>query len=321
MQVSTNEPSQDEPLIVDHGDGTPPPVEDDASVAALPENDAAAEPSEAAQSDPGDEQKQLALARGWVDKDKFKGRASDWVGADEYNRRHDQFMPFVKADNRRLREEIRIEREERQRMGSEMAELRKHYQDQQEASRTMQVQTLLAQKAQAESEGDWQSANKIGDQLLDMKLEQKIALPRQKQQPQPVQLDPVVMRTLEDFTADNPVFADKQAQTYLAVAAKQLAEAGTPLRGRELLDEAAELAQQLFPTKFKQPQRRPAMAEMNGAPARSNGAVRTWADLKQDEAKKQEDFLITAFPKLDAKALNAMKQKLLKELPATAFRR
>jgi hypothetical protein len=51
---------------------------------------------------------------------------------------------------------------------------------------------------------------------------------------------------IDDFVADNPAFADEDKKVYLAVAAKQLAEANTPKRGRELLDEAAELAQTCF---------------------------------------------------------------------------
>src|SRR4051812_37274043 len=143
-----------DPLIVDHGDGKPTPAENDPVIEAAAESDAPPE-EQSAQSDPSDEQKSLALTRSWVEKQKFHGKQSDWIDADAYNQRYEQIMPVVTRENRRMREEMRTEREERQRMATELADLRKRDEERQEASRTIHYQTLTAQKLQAQQDQDW----------------------------------------------------------------------------------------------------------------------------------------------------------------------
>src|SRR5438093_1690521 len=99
MDVSPNSSEElVQPQIIDHGDGNSAIVEDDAAVATPAEGDAAAEPSEAAQSGAAGESEQLARTRGWVEKDKWKG--GGWVDAGAFNERYEQVMPHLSRENR-----------------------------------------------------------------------------------------------------------------------------------------------------------------------------------------------------------------------------
>ena len=286
---------------------------------AAPDDQAAV--SEPPQSDAEREQEKLARQRGWVAREEWRGKPSDWVDAQTYNRRSEQITPFIAKQAKQLRAELQ-ERDRRiAEQEARLAILEKQAQEQAQAAEIIQFQTLQAQKIQAEQEGNYELANKLGNQLLDLKIA-KVAPKAPAQEPQ--RPDQNVVNLMNEFFADNPTFKDQRMQIYLAREAKALAEAsGGQLRGRELLDEARDEVMRRYADKFKQPQRRPAMAEMNGAPSRNNSAQRSWADLKPEEARKQEDFIRTtpAFAKLDDKGKARVRASILNDLPASAFRR
>jgi hypothetical protein len=142
----------------------------------------------------------------------------------------------------------------------------------------------------------------------------------QAAKPNQPQFDQNLKRIEDDFIADNPIFKEPEMYEALTEAALLARGAGSQLQGREFLDKLKNKVERWYPDKFTTP-RRPAMAEMGGAPGRASVNGRTWADLKPDEAAKQDEFIRTAFPKMDQKGLSAAKNRLLKELPASAFRR
>src|SRR3954465_6527050 len=137
MEVGTNQLDPNEPVIIDHGDGTPAVVEDDASIAAPAEGDAASS-GDPEQSSAAGEQEELARTRGWVEKQKWKG--GGWVDASAFNDRYEQVMPHLSCENRRVREEMRARDTEIAQMRAELSDMRKRDEERQEASRTIHVQ-------------------------------------------------------------------------------------------------------------------------------------------------------------------------------------
>jgi len=47
-----------------------------------------------------------AKAMGWSPKDEFRGDPDRWVDAETYVRRGEEFIPFLRANNKKLEEEL-----------------------------------------------------------------------------------------------------------------------------------------------------------------------------------------------------------------------
>ncbi len=47
-----------------------------------------------------------ALAMGWIPEEKFRGDKAKWVDAETYVERGQTYLPFIKAENRKLQEKL-----------------------------------------------------------------------------------------------------------------------------------------------------------------------------------------------------------------------
>jgi hypothetical protein len=243
------------------------------------------------------------------------------VPAEVYNQRHEQIMPFVTRENRELRKEISTRDQQLADAMARIGALEKAQSEQQQVREQIQVQTLLSAKAQAESEGDFQRANQIGNELLDLKI--KGATPAPAQAPQP-KFDHVTAGVLQEFADENPTVKDPTVAARLYREVKTLREGGmpadTPDEKRAVLNMAFAL---MNGTSAPQQRRASPMAEMNGSPRVAPNRARTWADLKPEEARRQEQFIRSTpqYRNFDEKQLAKVRAETLANMPASAFRR
>ena len=92
-------------------------------------------------------------------------------------------------------------------------------------------------------------------------------------------------------------------------------QAGSPLSGAEMLEEAKDRIRREYPERFTRP-RAPAMAEAGGNNGNARGNTRTWSDLKPEAQQELEKFM--------AQNPGVTKAGLLKrcaEQPSEYFRR
>lgn len=271
----------------------------------------------------GERDRALAISRGWVDKDKWKGYGK-WVDAKSFNERYEHVMPVVQKENERLRQELKQRDENYAQLRAEMDELRRDREEQRKTAATIQLQTLQAQRNAAMSDGDFERANQLADQITDLRVAEKMPAPAQQQRKAPEQapVDPYVKETLINFVRANPTFhpqRNPRAIVLLTAEAKTLQEAaGGGLPAGELLEMAKTRVEKLYPEMFAR-SRGPAMAEMGGAPSRASGNKRTWSDLTPEAQKRHQTF-IESTPELKGMKADEARAGILQFAPASDFR-
>lgn len=62
--------------------------------------------TEGAESEPNPEMEARALKMGWTPKDRFRGDPENFVDAEEFVRRGEEFLPFLKSNNKALQKEL-----------------------------------------------------------------------------------------------------------------------------------------------------------------------------------------------------------------------
>ena len=292
---------------------TPNPDPNDAATAGAE----ADQPSSAGGDDDAEETAHSALAksRGWVEEKDWKGKGA-WTDAKSFNERYEHIMPVVSRENKRLRAEMLERDQSLADMRSEMDQLRKFQQEQSEARAQIEQQTLMAERASALEQGDYQRVVVIDDKLLDMKVAAKAA---PKPQPKTNQVDPAIKRTVDDFLDDNPVFRDPEMKEALNEAAVLMRASGSPLQNREFLDKAKTKVERWYPDKFVAP-KKTSMMEMNGSPGHARGNGRTWNDLKP-EYREALDAFIRNSTVHKAMGLEKARASILKNADDSSFRR
>lgn len=227
---------------------------------------------------------------GWVPKEQFKGDESRWVDAETFVKRGEEVMPILKANNKRLHQQVDT-------LSAQLSEARTAIQESQQAIATLrETQTEMTKAAVARSKAeirgqlraareanDMQLVADLEDQLEDIRdaereVKTKTAAPAPKPNPQQPQLDPEFIA----WQRDNPWFGTDTRRTALAVAeAKELRQSGDQTIGRAFYDKAAAAADAIL-----NPSARPTKVETGsgtGAPSqRSGGPKKGYRDLPAD---------------------------------------
>lgn len=191
-----------------------------------------------------------ARSQGWVPKEEFRGPENAWVDAAEFVERGQKILPILQANNRRLMEEQRKEREKHQK---ELDELRqateefKKFQKEAYERKTRELDSEIAkireQKKQAIADGDGDLVVELDDRLDDLKTQKQEAKtvndttpPKQDNQPQ---VDPALKNWLDN---NSDWFGKNRRATALANAIAEDVKDNNPgLSGvafLEKLDEA-----------------------------------------------------------------------------------
>jgi hypothetical protein len=224
-----------------------------------------------------------ATAAGWVPKEQWTGPPNKWKPAEDFLHFRDSVLPLVQKENRALREENKAFKARLERL--ETAD-----RERAERSEQLSVETLKFERQQAAENGDWAKVGDLDDKLIAAKV---------KEATKPKAAEPVVdreegNRIFAEFVSDNAWAAEPKMQQILAETLITMRQAGTPLAGRELLEEAKDRVRRLYPERFTAAPRRerpPSFSETGGNNGSNRGTVRGWNDLKPEVQQALEPLI------------------------------
>lgn len=191
-----------------------------------------------------------AREMGWADADHFRGDPDNFVSAEEYVRRSQSVLPFVKAQNRKLEEQLAAQRAETKKLAELFAASQEsitalqsfHEKNIEEAVRRTKEE-LTAQLVVAREEGDVAAEVAIQDQLAELRAPKAAPAPTPAPAPQQQQLDPQFAAWL----ADNPWYGVDDRKTRMAMGIANQLRADPDhdgLTGRQFFDKVSEVMQE-----------------------------------------------------------------------------
>ena len=237
---------------------------------------------------------ELARTRGWIPESEWHGPKDRWVDASAFNERYETVLPVVQKENKKLATELAQMRQQFALLQNKASEWDKFQAQQQESQRALRVDTLKMERKQAIENGDTDALIRVDDELMKMNVAEAT---RPQAPPRPA-VDPVGMRIVTEFIADNEAYKDQKMQSVLSEQATVMRLTGSPLTGRELLEEAHDRVKRMYPERFNGPNgamvRRHPLGETGGAPTGGRTARgKTWNDLKPEVRTALEKFIQT----------------------------
>lgn len=178
-----------------------------------------------------------AKAKGWVERDGFKGEPEDYVDAAEFLRREKLFKKIhdINQDKKRLEKQIEA-------TASYVAKLK-------EVEYDRALKTLRAEKAQALAEGDHDKVIEIDDKIMDTKAEAAKAK-EEENKPDPEHVERV-QKVFTDWRESNTWYDDNPEMRELAdKAAASYAQANPNDTMDDLLEFVELKVKKKFPSQF-----------------------------------------------------------------------
>lgn len=226
-----------------------------------------------------------AREMGWTPKDEFRGDPEKWRSAEDFVKRGEDFIPFLRANNKKLTAQLDGEKSARARLEAQVAEMQNSFSEfkkhaVEETKRQVQEERSRLKDAlkAARKEGDHDSAVEIEDQIkeIDKTLDKAAAAPAPSPSPTP---KPVEDPTYLAWVQDNPWMQDEVKAAAAAAIAHKLRRDGNTAQGRAFYDTISKEIDKMFPTK------RPASkvdAGGGGGDFGSRSSSRGYDDLPSD---------------------------------------
>jgi len=238
-----------------------------------------AQPAPQAQDDaPSAEDR--AMAMGWTPKGQFKGDPDKWVDAETFVKRGEEFLPFLKANNRRLEQALEKGNAQLEQMDKALKGAIQHISRADKRAYEAARRDLESELDRAAEAGDAAAVRAVTQDIVT--LEKDTA---DKAEPAAPDEDPVFAA----WKAANPWYGTDEVMTAAAVALgnRLYAEGYT---GKAQADEVTKRIKAEFPHKFDNPNRRqPSVVEGGTGQGRKPG--KTYADLPP-EAKAMCDSFV-----------------------------
>lgn len=173
-----------------------------------------------------------ARQMGWVPKENFRGSEEQWVDAEEFVRRGEEILPIVRANNRKLQDQLSRQEQQIADLTKAVTESNEsltafHDYHQESLTRALadQREKLMDQLEQARESGDVRAEIKAQDQLAEVREQERVLKAKPKEEPKP---EPTTSQNREDpeFTAwrkDNDWYGvDKKKTAFADGMAMQL---------------------------------------------------------------------------------------------------
>lgn len=238
-------------------------------------------PKSAAQADDGPSSEDQALRMGWTPKEQFKGDPAKWVDAETFIRRGEEFLPFLKANNKRLEDALRKAETRIESLDKAVKRSVEHMSRADERAYTKARADLERELEAAASAGNVDDVKAITKDIAD--LEKDTVKPPKAEEPEE-------HPAFTDFKADNPWFAKDAALRGAAIAIADELIADGMTRPERYLPQVAKRIREEFPHKFENPKRRePGAVEAGGGSRRMSG--KTKADLPADARQFMEELV------------------------------
>lgn len=236
-----------------------------------------------------------ARATGWTPKEEFRGDPDRWVDAEKWNKRADELMPILKANNKKLVEDLESANSKLGATESEVSELKKTLKRMADASAKVSereysraLETIRKEQAQAISEGDagrWEELEKQKDSL---EKPEKIDISET-----PIE-DPG--KAQREFMERNPWYdaPGKEAMTgYAYKKASELQANGItdPAKQLKMVEDAVK---QAFPDEFNNKRRQTQAVEGDSSkPEKKSSGKKGYDDLPAEAKTACDNFVKT----------------------------
>ena len=161
------------------------------------------------ESQASEELQTKARNMGWIGPDKYKGPPEKFIDADAYVERGEQMLPILKANNKRLQEQVNSSTEAIARLNNETMRLKKFVEDQEEAgavavqrAREEERSKLKDQLREASREGDHDAVADLTVKLTDLRDDPP---PKKKEDTTTTTVTNAPLdEATKQFSADNP---------------------------------------------------------------------------------------------------------------------
>jgi hypothetical protein len=240
---------------------------------------------------------QRAREMGWLPKEEFPGAPDNFIPADQFVERGEQMMPFVKAENRKLRGEFQAAqaelRQNRQLLqaANESIEELKNFNIQIARDRAKSRRSEIAGAIkEARESGDVEKELELTDELSELNETIREAEPakrRSSERPneRPTGEDPQSNPEFRSWQEAHPWFGSDRRKTSVAMAiANELRESEPGLKGKSFLDKVAEETERTLGGNPKRNGSSRVEGSRSGAMSSSgeDSSGKSYADLPQD---------------------------------------
>jgi hypothetical protein len=215
-----------------------------------------------------------AKEMGWVPESEFKGDKAKWVDAAIFVKRGDEFVPFLKANNRKLEADNKVLKGEITEVKQLLRDITAGQAKREKAAYEQAKSDLEAKRDDAIEKGDKAEVKKLDKEIDGLEKPQPVKEAKQES-------DPVT----DAWVKDNPWFLKSEEEVRDYVIRRH----GKNLnKGMSISDSLAEVkteTEKRFPELFDNPSRsRPSNVE-GGGNGRGGGDPKGW-DALPDEAKE-----------------------------------
>lgn len=197
-----------------------------------------------------------ATAMGWQPKEKFKGAEGDFVDAESFVKKGEEILPILRANNRRLVDEVTGMKKTLDQAQRHNQELQQSVEGLKEFQADIALERLKTKKRdlskqikEARSEDNTELEEQLEEQLSTVNdAVKEYTKPTAKTQPTAkTEAAPQPDPNLQAWMQDNPWFQQDEKKTAIAMGiGQELRKAGSALLGREFLDEVARQTEEFF---------------------------------------------------------------------------
>lgn len=223
-----------------------------------------------------------ALTMGWTPKSQFKGDPDKWVDAETFVKRGEEFLPFLKANNRRLEQALERANAKIEQMDKGLKSAIQQLSKTEQRAYAKAKADLEAELEQYAAAGNAEAVKAVTKDIVELEKDT-----RAKVEDDEPQVDPAFM----EWREANPWFGkDKALTAACAAIGEEVAEEG--YTGKAQIKEVDRRIREAFPEKFapKVNPNRAAAPPVEGTGATPRPAGRTYSDLPP-EAKAMCDEL------------------------------
>lgn len=202
---------------------------------------------------------QQARDMGWRPQEEWKGNPDKWVDAQEFVDRGEQILPILRANNRRLNDDLLTMRQNNDRLSQELAatrsivqNLEKHFTESTERQLAEQRKALKAELRDAVEDRDVDRELEVREQLDQLTEAEREAKKKQQENkeklekapPKGGKTDPDIDPDFEAWRKENTWFGEDRKRTKAVIrAAEDLREDGDTSTGIEFYNKALEMAE------------------------------------------------------------------------------
>jgi hypothetical protein len=251
--------------------------------------------SEAIDDGGGEDIQAEAKAQGWVEKEHYRGRESDWVDADVFVKRGREILPILRKNNEHLSKDLAATKQQLAEFrvaAEEFKAFQRETYERKIADYERRITDIKESRAQAISDGDGQRVNALDDALDEAKESQREAVQAAKVAAKAP--DATIDPGLQVWLDRNEWFGKDRRMTSMANGIGESIRFEFPeLKGQAFIEKLDEILAEEFPAKFGKSKASPRSPVESGAgrPGRSSGGSKNYDNLPADAKAACDRFV------------------------------